>query len=167
VNEEYFFVLIEYFFQTFPFHVFNDSQDWWRPSPYPVSYSCIPHTDICEQKSYSHMNLCYHSGTTKDSGIFYHNWTNSILQQLKRPQISRNCEAFVVRGWLHKKEISGQKRARYVFRVRQLLRTAFPTSLEERILCVFICNWIKKGREPRANNVTLKLWRVRKADKPL
>jgi hypothetical protein len=25
------------------------------------------------------------------------------------------------------------------------------------IMCVFICNWIKKRREPRANNVTLKL----------
>jgi hypothetical protein len=24
-------------------------------------------------------------------------------------------------------------------------------------LCVFICNWIKKRRRPRANNVTLKL----------
>jgi hypothetical protein len=23
--------------------------------------------------------------------------------------------------------------------------------------CVFICNWIKKRRKPRANNVTLKL----------
>ena len=28
---------------------------------------------------------------------------------------------------------------------------------------VFICNWIKKRREPRANNVTLKLGRVREA----
>ena len=33
--------------------------------------------------------------------------------------------------------------------------------------CVFICNWIKKRRQPRANNVTLKLWRVREGDKPL
>jgi hypothetical protein len=33
--------------------------------------------------------------------------------------------------------------------------------------CVFICNWIKKRREPRANNVTLKLRRVRVGDKPL
>ena len=33
--------------------------------------------------------------------------------------------------------------------------------------CVFICNWIKKRRKPRANNVTLKLWRVREVDKPL
>jgi hypothetical protein len=32
---------------------------------------------------------------------------------------------------------------------------------------LFICNWIKKRREPRGNNVTLKLRRVRKADKPL
>jgi hypothetical protein len=32
---------------------------------------------------------------------------------------------------------------------------------------VFICNWIKKRRKPRANKVTLKLWRVREADKPL
>jgi hypothetical protein len=23
--------------------------------------------------------------------------------------------------------------------------------------CVFICNWIKKRREPRTNNVTIKL----------
>jgi hypothetical protein len=30
----------------------------------------------------------------------------------------------------------------------------------------FICNWIKKRREPRANNVTVKLWRARKTDKP-
>ena len=35
------------------------------------------------------------------------------------------------------------------------------------VLCVFICNWIKKRRESRANNVTLKLWRVREVDKPL
>ena len=34
-------------------------------------------------------------------------------------------------------------------------------------MCVFICNWIKKRREPRANNVTLKLLRVREDDKPL
>ncbi len=34
-------------------------------------------------------------------------------------------------------------------------------------LSVFICNWIKKRRRPRANNVTPKLWRVREADKPL
>jgi hypothetical protein len=73
-----------------------------------------------------------------DKGLsdFYHNWTNSILQQLKRnfweiadalfristmtnsfkyshrceyrpyslvpdPQISRNCEDFVIPGWIH------------------------------------------------------------------
>jgi hypothetical protein len=29
-----------------------------------------------------------------------------------------------------------------------------PLILAKR-LCVFICNWIKKRREPRANNVTL------------
>jgi hypothetical protein len=29
-----------------------------------------------------------------------------------------------------------------------------------------ICNWIKKRREPRAKHVTLKLWRVIKADLP-
>jgi hypothetical protein len=36
-----------------------------------------------------------------------------------------------------------------------------------RYFCVFISNWIKKSRRPRANNVTLKLWRVREDDKPL
>ena len=34
-------------------------------------------------------------------------------------------------------------------------------------VCVFICNWIKKRREPRENNVTLQLCRVREADEPL
>ena len=36
-----------------------------------------------------------------------------------------------------------------------------------RYFCVFICNWIKKSRRRRENNVTLKLWRVREGDKPL
>ncbi len=34
-------------------------------------------------------------------------------------------------------------------------------------LVCFICNWIKKRRKPRANNVTLKLWRVRVIGKNL
>ncbi len=32
---------------------------------------------------------------------------------------------------------------------------------------LFICNWIKKRRKPRANNVTLELFRVREIGKNL
>jgi len=51
-------------------------------------------------------------------------------------------------------------------RFTRLSYTGLVVELEHlKIKCVFICNWIKKRREPRANNVTLKLGRIREADK--
>ena len=56
--------------------------------------------------------------------------------------------------------------------IKNVSEKLFPKGVYSEWWCLFvnvclICDWIKNRWEPRAKHLTLKLWRVRKADKPL
>ena len=124
----------------------NETRKWYERPKWEVRGYCNPH-----------------------SQCFRYNQTNSTLQisktrNSKETKLVRFLCQLINQSRCLMVSIQKQEPDEVVIQASCTSCVYFATV--HRLVCLY-CNRIKKGRRPRVNSVTLKLWRVRKPGKTL